>query len=66
MNNYSQLGVVLSEYTGGNSGWGNMISKCACYGAVVSEYECDESGTPVRTIFNRWDDHVCEEDENEN
>lgn len=42
---------TTSQYTGGNSGWGDMISRCVDCGKIVARYECDEDGTPVKTIF---------------
>lgn len=54
--------MILSEYTGGNGGWGTMISRCADCGEVVSEYECDLDGIPTGEIFDVWANHVCFED----
>lgn len=51
---------TLSHYTGGNSGWGTMVCTCADCGAVVAEYECDEDGIPMETIFDCADSHQCE------
>ena len=54
---------TTSEYTGGNSGWGEMVSRCVDCGKIVARYECDEDGTPVKTIFED-ENHECEfEDE---
>ncbi len=54
---------TLSQYTGGTSGWGTMISKCADCGAIVAEYECDDNGVPTVAIFDDIDSHVCNEGE---
>lgn len=52
--------TTLSHYTGGNAGWGTMVSVCADCGAVVAEYECDENGIPTEAIFDDTDSHECE------
>ena len=51
---------TTSEYTGGNSGWGEMVSRCVDCGKIVARYECDEDGTPVKTIFED-ENHECED-----
>lgn len=55
--------MLLSEYTGGNSGWGTMISRCADCGEIVSEYACDLDGIPTEAIFDIWADHICPDNE---
>jgi hypothetical protein len=55
--------TTLSSYTGGNSGWGTMISKCATCGEIVAEYYCDEDGRPTEPIFDNTEKHVCELEE---
>ena len=52
---------LLSEYTGGASGWGTMISRCADCGEIVCEYECDEDGIPTISVFDNTESHQCEE-----
>lgn len=54
----------MSEYTGGNNGWGTMIYRCPFCGEIVAEYNCDEDGVPTDRIFDNADSHKCP-DENE-
>ena len=49
----------LSEYTGGNGGWGTMISRCEWCGEIVSEYETDSEGHCTVPIFDDSENHRC-------
>ena len=51
---------TTSEYTGGVHGWGDMISKCTSCGEIVSRYECDENGIPVKAVFDHTESHECD------
>lgn len=53
------FGKILSEYTGGITGWGTIVSRCAECGEVVLEQECDEVGIPTKTIWDTTEEHVC-------
>ena len=55
--------AIKSHYTGGNSGWGTLVSECTNCGEIVAEYECDALGIPVKVIFDQSDTHQCPEDE---
>ena len=57
--------ATLSEYTGGNAGWGTMVSRCAICGEVVAEYNCDEQGLPTTAIFDDCESHQCKIDDDE-
>jgi predicted RNA-binding Zn-ribbon protein involved in translation (DUF1610 family) len=57
----AKMTTTLSQYTGGNSGYGTMISRCSICGEIVAEYECDENGIPTDAIFDNTDTHMCEE-----
>lgn len=53
--------LLKSYYTGGNSGWGNMITVCAECGAILMEQTCDEDGIPVEVLYDYTKDHECED-----
>lgn len=51
----------MLNYTGGSNKWGTMIRRCDFCGEIISEYECDEDGGIINTIFDD-DNHICEDD----
>jgi hypothetical protein len=51
---------MLSHYTGGVHGWGTMVTECEHCHEIVAEYECDDVGRPIRAIFDRSEEHVCD------
>ena len=55
--------LTTSEYNDGIRKWGNLISKCAIYGEIVSRQECNEDRIPIRTTFDISEKHVCQFDE---
>ena len=52
--------TTLSEYTGGKSGWGTMVSRCSICGEIVAEYECDEDGIPRVALYDNTGSHECD------
>jgi len=54
---------MLSHYTGGNNGWGTMVSECEVCHEIVAEYRCNELGIPVEKIFDNSESHECDEED---
>lgn len=50
--------MKTTYYTGGNKGWGTLVTKCDC-GALLSEYKTDEEGRPTEELFDYEDEHSC-------
>lgn len=55
--------MTTAEYTGGNSGWGDMIYRCAECGEIIARYECDKDGLPQKVVFDNEETHRCPEEE---
>ena len=51
--------MTISEYTGGVSGWGDMIYRCSECGEIIARYECDKDGIPIKCIFDNEKEHIC-------